>query len=43
MTESLFREDWERILLALSHFRHNRKINETYEKVQAILNTAGDD
>ena len=43
MTEALFREDWERILFSLSHFRHNRKINETYEKVQLILNSTGDD
>lgn len=41
MAETLDREDWENILHALAHFRHNPRFNETYGKVQAILSPGG--
>jgi hypothetical protein len=41
VTESLNREDWERIVFALSHFLHNTKFRETHEKVSNILTLPG--
>ena len=37
MTDALTREDWERIRFALSNFRHNAGMAETYNKVEMIL------
>lgn len=33
----LSREDWQRILTALSHFRHNSDFLGTYERVRTLL------
>ena len=33
----LTREDWDRVLQALSYLRHNPKFKETYDKVAARL------
>ena len=41
MTDGLTKEDWERIVFALSHFRHNELFNETHDKVQAMLSNEG--
>ena len=41
VSESLDRADWERILYALSQFRHNPAFRETHDKVAAILSPPG--
>ncbi len=35
--ENLTKEDWERILVALSHFEHNSAFRETLERVRRAL------
>lgn len=42
MTDNLTQEDWERIVFALSHFRHNERFNETHDKVQTMLSDRGE-
>lgn len=40
---SIDRQDWERIIFALSHFLHNTKFRDTHDKVQRILARPKDD
>jgi hypothetical protein len=37
MTTALTKDDWERILHALSHFLHNAEYRETHDKVFRIV------
>ncbi len=37
MTTALNKDDWQRILHALSHFLHNTEYRETHGKVARIL------
>jgi len=37
MSEELSREDWQRIVFALSQFSHNPEFTETLAKVTKIL------
>lgn len=35
--ENLTKEDWERIVFALSHFQHNSAFRDTLERVKRAL------
>lgn len=37
MTTALTKDDWERILHALSHFLHNTEYRDTHDKVARII------
>ena len=41
MDQSLTKDDWLRILAALSHFQHNTQFAETYRKVRGIVGEDG--